>query len=444
MPHRPLIRALASLLLAGGVVPILATQPLPTQTDVTQPQTRQPRTEPDPIEDAQLPEVAQLDEVIVQLVGGRRVVGLLVEQNEQRLILRLSGVEQTLPADKVTQITTLPPVLERYEAMRTQIAPDDFASLLQLALWLEQRERYALAIHEVDRALAIEPTDQRAMQMHRRLVAKRALAEKILQRRLEGDQPKETVESLAETTQDAIPPLPRLDAEQINLIRVFEIDLAEPPQLTIDRSTIERLIHDYNGDGRFPATPEDQRALFDADPVRILALLFDLRARELYPEVRVAEDPASMHMFREQVHRPLIINSCATSGCHADSGAGRLRLIRDDKFSDATVYTNFLILERFKLDDGSPLVDYAEPANSPLLQMALERDISTRAHPVVPGPNGRGDRWHPAIRSTNDRRFQAVVDWINAMYHPRPDYPIELDLPEPAPQQQADNNGPPR
>ena len=35
--------------------------------------------------------------------------------------------------------------------------------------------------------------------------------------------------------------------------------------------------------------------------------------------------------------------------------------------TDQVAYTNFLILERFKLDNGMPLINYAEPARSPLL-----------------------------------------------------------------------------
>ena len=38
--------------------------------------------------------------------------------------------------------------------------------------------------------------------------------------------------------------------------------------------------------------------------------------------------------------------------------------------AEATVYTNFLILERYRLPDGTPMISYEEPARSPLLNLA--------------------------------------------------------------------------
>ena len=372
------------------------------------------------------PSIQDLDEVVIELEGGRRVVGLLVEQTPQQVVLRISGGQQTFPKEKVTHITFLAPVLERYRDMRRQIADDDFASLVQLVLWLEQRERYSLAIAEIDQALSLEPLDRRALEIRTRLGAKRDLALKNSRTAPVDDEPLVSADE-----QTAWPPMPRLTREQINLIRVFEIDLKNPPKFSITHDTIDKLIAQFKDDIRFPASEHEQKRLYTAEPVNLLKMIFELRARALYDEVEVEEDPASMALFREAVHRPLIINSCATAGCHAEPGAGRLRLIRDKRFSDETVYTNFLIVDRFRLDDGTPLINYEEPAKSPFLQMAIDRDLSSLPHPVVPGPSGRGDRWKPVLRTPKDRRFEDTVAWIASMYRPRPDYPITLDLPEP-------------
>ena len=380
-----------------------------------------------------------LPEVGVLLEGGQFITGLMVEQTDRHVVLRIGGFPRRLPAEKVKRIEIFPPVLDRYQLMRQEIGPEDFSSMVQLALWLEHREQYALALVELDRALKIEPLDRRAAELRRQIGLKKKLADQTLARQAQGNRPKreQPVEE-----DDVADDMATLTPEDINLIRVFEIDLANPPPMSIERETIEALIRQYDGDIRFPATPEAQRDLFDAAPAEVLALIFKLRARDYYSKVTVRDDPTAMKLFKDRVHRALIINSCATSECHAKPGAGRLRLIRDDRFSDETIYTNFLILERFKLADGTPMINYENPASSPLLQMALDRDMSTNPHPPVPGPGGRGDLWKATMRSTDDRRFEDTMRWIQAMYRPRPDYPIELALP--AEDVPAADLGPPR
>jgi hypothetical protein len=157
--------------------------------------------------------------------------------------------------------------------------------------------------------------------------------------------------------------------------------------------------------------------------------MFRVRARDLYGEVKVLDHPRSMQQFRDQVHRSWVVNSCATTRCHGGSDAGRLMLSSRRQASDAAVYTNFLILERFRLEDGTPLINYDDPARSPLLHLGLPRDISRFPHPVVPTQDGRGDLWRPVFRNPGDRRFQEAIDWMNAMYRPRPEYPVDYTPP---------------
>jgi hypothetical protein len=178
-----------------------------------------------------------------------------------------------------------------------------------------------------------------------------------------------------------------------------------------------------------PRTREGQAALYRASPARILDLMFRVRARNLYSEVKVLDQPRSMRQFRDELHRSWIINSCATTRCHGGNEAGRLRLHNRRPGSDQTLYTNFLILERFRLADDTPLINYEDAGRSPLLHMGLPRDSSRFAHPVVPGADGRGDLWKPAFRSPTDRRFLEATEWIMSMYRPRPDYPIEYTPP---------------
>jgi hypothetical protein len=74
------------------------------------------------------------------------------------------------------------------------------------------------------------------------------------------------------------------------------------------------------------------------------------------------------------------------------------------------------------MGDGRPLIDYQNPGRSPLLQFGLPREDAITPHPDVVG-------WTPVFRSRDSRAFQRAVRWIQSMYRPRPDYPIEYTPP---------------
>jgi hypothetical protein len=151
-----------------------------------------------------------------------------------------------------------------------------------------------------------------------------------------------------------------------------------------------------------------------------------------------------MERFRNDVHRTWLINGCATTRCHGGEKAGRLYLSTTRVNTDETAYTNFLIVDRYRTDSGIGLINYEEPVRSPLLQAGLPRKDALYPHPEVPGPNGRGDLWRPVFRSTRDTGYEQAVEWIQSMYRPRPEYPVEYTPPRPSvaapPAQQVDRS----
>ncbi len=366
-------------------------------------------------------------EAVVYLKDGQRVTGLLVAQDSAQTVLRVEGRRLTIRGELVERVQVLPSVLERYRELRGAIDDGDTEQLLLLARWLRSRGALDLALTELDHILAVDPHEADAIRLREMVVLERDLALKAPARG--GGSGAPAAPQDAGASERAEPP--RLTADQINLIRVYEVDLANPARMTIARDTIERLLRDHAGDPLVPATDEGREAVYRQAPEQILDLMFRLRARELYGLVRVTSDPTAMRLFREDVHRTLIANSCATSRCHGGEAAGRLRLLSQRPGSDSTVYTNFLILERFRTDDHAALIDYEDPARSALLQLALPRKDSLRPHPEVPQEGGASDAWRPFFRSTNDRRFRQAVEWIQAMYRPRPEYPIEYAMPAP-------------
>lgn len=396
-------------------------QPAVTPADAAAPV--QPESKPDPKSNVPAePSQPEEREAIVILRDGQRYSGILVSRDEQAVVLRIGGIETKLKMSSVDRVQVLPPVAERYRQMRAAISDTDVDALLRLVRWLQARSQWDSALKELGQALTVQPDNPDALALKRLIESQRDLANKSGEGR-KPTQPKKHAGNQAG--------FPLLTDRDINLIKVYEVDLTDPPRMIVDRDTITAMMEQHAGDPLIPTTPEGREAMYRASPAKLLDIMFRIQARNLYERVRVLDQPKSMKLFRERVHRTWLDNSCATSRCHGGSEAGRLQLATDKPGSDVTVYTNFIILERTKTSTGKPLINYEAPADSPLLQVAMARDRSTFKHPVVPGEQGKGDLWRPVFKSADDARFLDAIEWIKAMYKPRPDYPVKYTLPGP-------------
>ncbi len=396
-------------------------------------------------------------EAILLLRDGQRYNGYLVDQNEERVLLRIVGIPTSIPRSQVEVLQVLPPVMVRYRQMREAIADDDADSLVKLCEWARARGKADVALLELERLLQKNPLHVEARRLKILILSQKELDKKAKKPAPPERQPAPREQQPADprpAPQNPAPPqpanehpdgpaparpaglaraFPLLSESQINLMKVYEVDLKDPPRLLIDRDTITQLIEQHAGDPLIPSTPQAREQFYSTPPAQILDVMFRVQARDLYPRVRVLDHPRAMLLFRDQVQRTLIQNACATSKCHGGADAGRLQFATHQPNSDATVYTNFLILDRTRTSEGKPLLDYDQPARSALLQMGLPRDRSLLPHPVVPNPQGKGDLWRPAFRSPEDERFVRALDWLNALYRPRPKYPIEYTPPGLAP-----------
>lgn len=390
-------------------------------------------------------------ETLLTLKDGTQVSGVLTAipgDESDYYVLAIAGIPTRFARDNVLRVSELPPVSVRFRQMRDAVDDSDLDARVMLAEWLRERRRYELALREVDEVLKIDGAHTGARKLKSTLELQLEIeADKKARRARREGRPEATAPrpgpdevdaggEVGDAEPGAAREFPHLSADQINLIRVMEMDLARPPRLMVPRELIAALIARYPDSELMPRTPEEREALYQARPTQILDLMFRLKARDLYPMVRVLEDPVSLDLFRRDVHQGWLLNSCATSRCHGGEQAGRLFLSRGRPSDPATYYTNFLILDRFRLSDGTPLINYDEPEKSPLIQMALPRQASTRPHPVirsVRGPAGgaASDQWRPAIRSRDDRRYQQTVAWIQSMYRPRPVHPVTYEPPVP-------------
>jgi hypothetical protein len=365
-------------------------------------------------------------EAILFMKDGQRFSGLLVEQTDAQIVLRIAGIKTTFKREAIDRLRVLPPIDERYRQTRAAIEDNDAEQLLRLADWLIERRRYELAGTELEALAKRQPQNQavlRKRDMVRRFMELRDRARP--EARPAGASPKAAPEP-APLPAGSMESFPYLNEASISLMKVYEIDLARSPRVVIPPEAITALLERYADHPAMPTTREGKDALFRRNPVEVLDLMFRVRARDLYPMVKVIDQPEPVRAFRDDVLRGWLLNACAANSCHGGLEAGRLVLSNRAPGSDATVYTNLLILDRFRLQNGQALINWEEPARSPLLQMGLERDESIHRHPPVLRGAGEGrDAWRSAFRNADDPRFQATIAWIKQMYRPRSEYPVE-------------------
>lgn len=375
------------------------------------------------------------DEVIVTFQDGRRMNGVFVSRDESTLVVKVRGVELKLPASTVSNLVALDPPPVRYERMRKMVDPQDVQKLTMLAEWCRRHGMYDEALTEVERALAADQYSGEAQRLKQLIEEQRALAARPGGRRTEPRDADSDRERPRFERRPQLEDFPLLTPEQINLIKVYEIDLRDAPRLIIRRETISRLLQQYGTNPLVPTTREGRDEMYRKDPAAILDLMFRLRARELYSEVEVVGNPRSMQAFRDNIQGGWLVNAVATTRCHGGRNGGRLLLTNRRPTSEESMYTNFYIISQFKLGDGTPLINWDDPELSPLLQMGLPARDSMFPHPQVEG-------WRPIFRTRDARSFRLAVSWIRMMYRPRPAYDIPYAPPRPlAPIEPAESEG---
>ncbi|TVQ33279.1 MAG: hypothetical protein EA376_02775 [Phycisphaeraceae bacterium] len=372
---------------------------------------------------------SSLQEVVIVLRGGQRIRGLLISEDANQVVIRVASVNASISREEIEQIIPQRPAIERYREMRAVIDDNDVDRLLLLIEWLRGQELLKEALEEAQHVLSVEPRNGEALRLM--ALIERQLELRDSMRRPEDREPRERVERPRRLGVDEFP---LLTPDQVNLLKVYEVDLNDPPRILIERETVSELLQQYRDHPSIPTSPEGRAAFHRQSGEEILRTMFELQARDLYPKVKVQGLPRSLLKFRNQVNSTWLVNTCATTRCHGGAEAGRLMLYNRNPNSEASIATNFLILERFKLADGEPLINYVEPSRSPLLHMGLQRDRAIREHPDVHG-------WRPAFRTPSDRRFRQAVEWIQSMHRPRPEHPIEYEPPSTEKDGTSDRDG---
>ena len=412
-PNKRLLSYLPSLLALGVCGAVLIGLTAPDQS----PEQGTPPQAPQSTHEGNVPSGdSGVQECVVTFVAGRKLTGIMMDSNDENIVLRINGIDTTYRRPKIASIDFLPPVAMRFTEFRASIPDSDIDGRLLLVDWLRDRRAYELAIRELDSILELEPDHPNAKILKTWLEEHLKLAQNRVQR-------KDSAQRVRETRQ-ARNNIPTLSEEQINLIRIYEIDLSNPPRFKVRDETIKELMR--RSPELFPVDQRQRQAILDGSDLERLKLLFRHKARDLYPQVQILEDPASFQSFKKNIagRTGWLINGCATARCHGGADAGRFKLTNRNPNSAESMYTNFVVLDQFKLHDGTPLINYADPERSPLVQMGMVRTRSLYPHPEIDAIKF-GRKWRPVFRTTTSMNFQRTIDWIRSLYTPRPDYGFE-------------------
>ncbi len=362
---------------------------------------------------------------VIYLRNGSTIQAKVFADDFDQVEYEVSGIRNRVDRSRVMQVLLEPPFEEKLQRFRESIKPGEVRKRLALAQWLVDQKRYDLAREELV-PLTKEADLPEARDLLRQVEAQLALggpaatggapeeddgAAPGRERRQPDRGPVDTKDLL---------PSRLLSVDDVNVIRVYEVDLSKPPRLEVPPQVIRDMITSYGSSALIPAGNEARNQLFNWEAPRLLKLLFDLKARDLYPRVRVLSEPWALNLFRTRVHDAWVIPNCATSKCHGGIDAGRFFLHRRASKDERVRYTNLLILLRSKLDH--PVVDFTDPESSLLIQYALPRDQARYPHPEVPG-------WKPVFTGTAKGLKADTLQWIRAMYQPRPDYPVDYEPP---------------
>ncbi len=385
-----------------------------------------------------LVEIAEPTMVVVyRRDGGSQQVKLIADDfDEVRYVI--GTATRSIPRAEVYRVALMRTFEERYQALKQSIEPDDDARRLALCDWLVTERKYAEARLELVELVAKTKLSE-AVALLKHVDAQLALLKARVSSKSSTTSGTSTTDPKGASV--SAPATRVLTDAEVNLIRVYELDFDNPPRVIVDHADARALLEEYGSSPRVPTDAPSRSALAQGDPLTIVRLAFELKARDFYPKIRVVTEPATLVSFRRNVHDGWLIANCATSRCHGGPDAGKFFLFGDGRNDVRMRYTNLLNLLRGSSQDR-PIVDFTDPMQSILIQHALPLDESSNPHPTVEG-------WRPVFgRKLNPDKLANTLAWIRSMYQPRPIYPIEYEPPdlrgEPVPTRPATPDAPSR
>ncbi len=355
------------------------------------------------------------------------IKGEWVGESTRSVTITVAGIQQTIERDRIERIEWELDFPDEYKAKRAEVADDDIPARYQLARWAYSQNSASadtIALKELNGILAIQPDSQESILL-RKLVTQRIKNRNahLRDQRNQQTNTQRPANTRPDPDKKDDQPATKLTDEQSNLIKVFELDLESSPRLQIPHKVLTDFWDKYRADDALldyqGRTGRNRFVTLDRPDQ--LEIMFQAKAREFYPLVKVQTEPEPLKEFRVKWNQALVARNLMQH--FSEELDGVVYLVGADRpTSEENAYTNFLMLHRASLD-GRKFIDRAQPRDSLLLQWALPRDIAKYPAPEVKG-------WRPYFTGLNDRRVRDFENWVRSLYSPAPIYPIDFD-PEP-------------
>ncbi|NNM87675.1 MAG: hypothetical protein HKL95_04060 [Phycisphaerae bacterium] len=298
---------------------------------------------------------------------------------------------------------------QQIAAQERALSPKDAIGHEKLARMLYDDGRYQQALKQVDASLKINPAYQDA-QLLKSLILSKIAGQKKNTNKVASTQPgKKKLHRL-------------LTMDDIYKIRLWELSRHEsgPLEGTIvgGQKTLLKfwrrvILQDPDYQNPFPTRRQREGFISPDNFVQQVRLMLRLGQAKYWDKVHIHSEPQAMRTFRQTVE-PVVLQSCATVGCHRGQGAPGFRLFgAGGRANLRQTYTNFYVLNKLAYK-GRNFINRGNPPLSLLYQYLLPRDDAAYRHPGKPE---RGPRYHVFNR-------RAVIDWIESLRFPAHRYGI--------------------
>jgi hypothetical protein len=360
---------------------------------------------------------------VVKTRDGKTLEGDIDEKPDQVVIV-MHGIKTTINRDNVGEVEYFDNVEARYKAKVAALPKKPtVADHLNLARWLLDVKSYDLALQEIDEARKIDANSAEAQTLEATVMS---------QRRLDRNKPAAgtgTNPGTAVTPTNPgndVKPAPGdkkyLTPEDINTIRETEWREKDTvvPRAVVPPDVRKRYVNLKALDpGQFAALSMPQQAYY---------ILIDRDAPdEMKREIKLTTDPQALVEYR-RVIQPLVVNNCATTGCHGGKNAGRFFLFNNNVERDEVAYTNFFILNWYQQKFGDKvysMIDRTYPERSILANFALHPDSSELKHPEL-----KGQTYKPIAANKSSPNYKTIVTWMKGLQAQDPNSSAKTDTPE--------------
>jgi len=361
---------------------------------------------------------------VVKTKDGRSLEGDITEKPDE-IVIVIRGIQTKLDPSGVAAVEYFDNVEARYKDRLAKLPKNPSAKdHLDLARWLFDVKSYDLALREVDAARRVEPNNADAQTFEQTIMSQR----RVDRTRPPAGAPVAPPAGGAAGTRPPAgapqkPPVERhyLTPDDINTIRQVEWKENDPvaPRVNVPGNVRTRYVtmKALNAAEFSALTPQQQayRILTDADT-----------PPEMRKEIKILTDPVSMADYRRTV-QPLIINGCATVGCHGGQHGGKFFLFNTNVERDDVAYTNFFLMRFYKQPMGDKTYQLIDPQfeNLSILgQFALAPDVAELDHPEI-----KGQVYKPLAPNKSSVNYLKLVTWMKNLVAGEPRYGINYTLP---------------